>query len=97
MGITSKITEGYKEHLSARAVARQRQRQRRPGTTAERASGDLFGIADNKRELAFAAVLVLLGIAALYPALNFGVNFSLDNKTNHKSNLKDLKIQTIQV
>lgn len=70
MGIRSKLSENYKERLSARAA----ERQRRAQTRAEGASGDLSGIADNKRELAFAAVLALVGIAALYPALYFGVS-----------------------
>ncbi|KAG0572234.1 hypothetical protein KC19_VG078400 [Ceratodon purpureus] len=67
MGITSKIKESYKERLSSKAAAR----QRHPGTGAERASGDLSGIADNKRELAFAVMLALVGIAAIYPAVYY--------------------------
>ncbi len=75
MGITSKIAESYKTRLSSRAA----ERQRRSRPRAERAAGDLSGIADNKRELAFAAVLVLVGIAALYPALYSGVSSFLSD------------------
>jgi hypothetical protein len=63
MGIRSKVSEGYKERLSAKAAERQ---QRRPGTRVERTGGDLSGIAEDNRELLFAAVLGLLGLAALY-------------------------------
>jgi cytochrome-b5 reductase len=41
-----------------------------PGSRPDRDAGETSGIADNTRELAFAAVLVLVGIAALYPALH---------------------------
>lgn len=74
MGITSKIRESYLERLSSKAAERQ---QRRPGTSAAGASS---GISDGKGDVAFAAVLVLVCVAALYPALYYGV--SSQNKTS---------------
>lgn len=70
MGLASKLRGG---HFGGRSSSAPRQPPRNPGTRAERAAGDTSGIADNKRELAFAAVLALVGIAALYPALYYGV------------------------
>lgn len=54
-----------------------------PGSRPDRDAGETSGIADNTRELAFAAVLVLVGIAALYPALHHRVSAeSSKNKKN---------------
>ncbi|KAG0595387.1 hypothetical protein M758_UG162300 [Ceratodon purpureus] len=95
MGITSKIKESYKERLSSKAAAR----QRHPGTRAERASGDLSGIADNKRELAFAVVLALVGIAAIYPAVYYrGSSNPLELKAsrNNVLNMKNWVNFTLQ-
>jgi hypothetical protein len=84
MGITSKIRESYLERLSSKAAERQ---QRRPGTRAERAAGDSSGIADGKGDLVFAAVLALVCVAALYPALYYGVSafFGKQSRTKKTS------------
>lgn len=76
MGLASKLRAGRFGGRSSAAAAPAVERRPRPGTRAERAAGNTSGIADNKRELAFAAVLALVGIAALYPALYFGVSTS---------------------
>lgn len=73
MGLASKLRGSYFGGRSSTANTTPRQPPRNPGIRAERAAGDTSGIADNKRELAFAAVLALVGIAALFPALYYGV------------------------
>lgn len=88
MGITSKIRESYLERLSSKAAERQ---QRRPGTRAERAAGASSGIADGKGDLAFAAVLALVCVAALYPALYYGGRSQPPELKAAKNNVLNMK------
>jgi cytochrome-b5 reductase len=92
MGFASKLRGSHFGGRSSTANSTPRQPPRNPGTRAERAAGDTSGIADNKRELAFAAVLALVGIAALYPALYYGGRSQppdLRASKNHAMNMKN--------